>query len=178
MKAFYLLLFTAISFGCSSQKNVFSFENLVQAKTFASSNCPDDGSCFLEIIPNKSLLIKKDQFGQLYGETVDSDLVLIKFGYSRKVPKNAVDAHHSETYYFTIPKSTKNLDLSNEELQEVNLVIDRQCFCKGTAGFFKITSGQLNLDIRKNELTLNGNFSNEKLPLLFTKINEKVSFEQ
>lgn len=178
MKLFYLLLFMILSLGCSSQKSAFNLEKLDKIKSFSTSDCPEDGTCTLKIIPNKSLTLKYDDFGQLYGETIGSDQVLIEYTYKRKVPKNLADAHYSETYYFTIPKSTKELDLLDNELQKVNLVVDRRCFCKGTAGFFKITTGNLKLHIKKNELTLNGNFSNKKLPLLITKIDERVSLAQ
>lgn len=177
MKFFYLLLSIVISTGCSSQKNVSSLEKLKTERSFNSSNCPEDGTCELKLIPNKSLNLKKDEFGQLYGEEIDSDMILVSYSYHRNAPKNAVDAHYSETYYFSIPKNTKNLDISDADLQNVNLVVDRQCYCKGTAGFFKISSGKLTLNIKKNELTLNGIFSNKNLPLIITKVDEKVSLE-
>ena len=177
MKFLYLLLFIIFSTGCSSQKNIPGLEKLKTIRSFTSSNCPEDGTCQLKLTPNKSIDLKQDEFGQFYGELIDSDDILVSYSYRRNPPENAVDAHYSETYYFSIPKSTKQLDLYDADLQKVNLVVDRQCYCKGTAGFFKITSGRLSLNIKKNELTLNGIFSNEKLPLLITKVDEKVSLE-
>ncbi len=177
MKLFYLLLFISFCTGCGSQKKTGVLKKLKDTKSFTTNNCPEDGVCSLKLIPNKSLQLKTDEFGQLYGETVTSDDILIKYSYNRNVPKNVADAHYSETYYFSISKNSTELDLRDAELQKVNLVVDRQCYCKGTAGFFKINNGALKLHIKKNELTLNGNFSNEKLPLIFTKIDEKVSLE-
>lgn len=167
-----------LSLGCSSQKDTFHLKKLEKIRSFSVSKCPKDGTCSFELIPNKSLHLKTDEFGQLYGEAVSSTNILVKYSYKRSVPKNLADAHYSETYYFTISKDTKELNLINTDLQKVSLVVDRQCFCKGTVGFFKITTGNLKLNIKKNELTLSGNFSNKKLPLLITKIDEKVSLEQ
>ena len=175
MKFSYLFVLLSISFGCSSQKNTLK---LSEAKSFSVSNCPTDGKCTLKLVPNQSFIYKTDTFGNGYGETIESQHILLKYSYRRNPLKGAVDGHYSETYYFNLTKSTEELNLKNDDLQTVGLVVDRQCFCKGTAGVFKITNGNLTLVIKKNELTLNGNFSHKKLPLVITKINEKVDLAQ
>ena len=178
MKFIYLFTILLIYSGCKSQKEAFSLEKLQEIKSFSLTNCPEDGACILELIPDKSMVLKKDNFGQHYGETITSEDILVKYTYERKVPENVADAHYSESYYFNLPKNTQDLDLYDADLQKVNLVVDRQCFCKGTAGFFKITNGNLKLSIKKNELTLSGKFSHKNLPLLITEIKETVSLEQ
>lgn len=176
---FYHLLFLLILFtGCSAQKNTTALQQLEKIKSFSTSNCPDDGVCNIQIIPNKSIELKKDKFDQLYGETIDSDKILIKYSYKRNVLENTADAHYSETYYINISKDTKELDFNDLELQKVDLVVNRLCYCKGTTGFFKITNGNLKLHIKKNELTLSGVFSHKKLPLIVTKIDEKMNLAQ
>ena len=97
-----------------------------------------------------------------------------------KVTQIQIDRVTKQVEAGSLPEgSLKDIEaqFASEELQKVNLVVERRCFCKGTAGFFKIIRGNLKLNIEKNELTLSGNFSNKKLPLLVTKIDEKVSLE-
>ncbi len=177
MKGAYLLVVVIFTLGCGTHKNSAVLEDLQGPISNSMSACLEDGRCTLEIIPNQSLLLKEDAFGQFYGEQITSELLLFKLSYERDVPKGVADAHYSETYFFSIPKTTSTLELNNAELSKVNLVVERRCFCKGSAGFFKILSGKLKLSIKKNELTLSGRFSHENLPLLMTKIDEKVSLE-
>lgn len=177
MKAAFLLLFLVFILSCGTQKNTSGLEDLQDPIGLTMKSCLEDGTCKFEVIPNQTLLIKEDTFGQFYGEQTKSQLLLFKLSYERKVPKGVADGHYSETYFFSIPKATTTLELEDAQLSRVNLVVERRCFCKGTAGFFKITSGNLKLSIKKNELTLTANFSHENLPLLMTKIDENVSLE-
>ena len=178
MKFFYLLFAVLVALNCSSSKNISTLEKLTGAQSFLSVNCPKDGVCTIQILPDKALTLKTDAFGQYYGEQVESNQILITYSYKRNVPQNTADGHFVETYYFSIPKNTEAITLTDAELQSVNLVVERQCFCKGSAGFFKITNGNLALRIQKNELTLKADFSHEKLPLVITKIDEKINLEQ
>ncbi len=177
MKSVLHLVLVVFALGCGAQKESSGLTKLQDPVELKMRNCLADGNCSINIIPNSSMKLKKDTFGQLYGEPVKSELLLFKLSYDRKAPKGVADANYSETYYFSIPKNTSTLDLKNEQLSQINLVVERRCFCKGTAGFFKILSGNLKLSIKKNDLTLSGNFSHENLPLLMTKIDEKVSLE-
>jgi len=177
MKGAFLLIIMVFTLGCATQKNSAVLTDLQSPISNSMNQCLEDGHCTLEITPNQSLLLKKDAFGQFYGERTTSELLLFKLTYERTVPKGVADAHYSEAYFFSIPKTTTTLELNNAELSQVNLVVERRCFCKGSAGFFKILSGNLKLSIKKNELTLSGHFSHENLPLLMTKIDEKVSLE-
>ena len=163
--------------GCGAQKNPNGLAAFQDPLHHAMKNCIEDGDCILEIIPNSKLDLKSDEFGQLYGVIATGELMVFKLMYDRNVPKGIADANYTETYYFEIPKNTEKLVLKDRELAQINLVVDRRCFCKGTAGFFKILSGNLRLSIKKNELTLSGNFSHGSLPLVMTEIDEKVSLE-
>ena len=177
MKEVFPIVILVLLMACGTQKEISGLEDLQTPIRQQMNTCIDDGTCSIEILPNSSMSLKKDAFGQLYGELTKSDLLLFKVTYERNVPKGLADADYRESFYFSIPKSTTSLQLEDGQLSQVNLVVERRCFCKGTAGFFKILSGKLELSIKKNELTLNGNFSHVNLPLLMTKIDEKVSLE-
>lgn len=170
-----LLLFILTS--CASQKNSFFLQDLKEPIQYKLESTKKGFDTYLEIIPNKSLLLKKDEFGMLYGNFIKGDSILIKYQFKKKKIKNVVDDNFIETLYFTTDKTTTNLTLENLQLSKINMVLQRQCYCKGTAGFFKITNGNFNLNIKKNELTLTTDFSIKNIPHVLTKINEKVIFE-
>ncbi len=172
---FFMIIFLS---SCSAQKNISSLAELKGNKSFKVTNCPKDGSCSLRIIKNKTLDLKKDEFGMYYGQKINSNSILLEYTYERNKLKNTVDSHYSETIYFSIPKTTESLMLIDKDLQKVSATLHRLCYCKGTTGYFKITKGNLSLNIKKNELTLNADLSIKNIPIVLNKIGEKISLVQ
>ena len=51
-----------------------------------TSECPKDGICSVEIFENKSIVVKKDDFGSLYYSLEDNTATRVtKYTYTRKV---------------------------------------------------------------------------------------------
>ena len=175
MKLYLLLFLIFILSACSAQRG--SLSNLEKSQETSLKNCPPGYDCSLKITPNRSLLLRKDEFGILYAETVNSNRILIKYEFKRKIVDKTADGHFIEAVYFTIQKTDNNIVLKDRNLEKVNMVLHRQCYCKGSTGYFKIKNGNFRLSIKKNELTLNTDFSINNIPHLLQKINEKMILE-
>ena len=67
------------------------------------SPCPSDGVCTTEILKNKSLVIKTDEFGSTYTQTIDSETTsVIVYQYNRIVKGDLQDAGYREEIIFEI----------------------------------------------------------------------------
>ncbi len=165
--SFYLvILLTVVS--CKSQKGIPTNTPL----------CLEEGTCKTSISKNQKINLLEDSIGKIYPKIVSGNLVLYKFTYSKNTPKNLADGHYSETILLEFPKETENLILKDKELQKVNLLFERQCFCRGTAGWYKITKGNLHLKkLKNNNYSLSLNFATNTSPQLINKIEETFSLE-
>ena len=75
MRYLYILVGLFIIFSCKAKKN-----KLVMDKAENSIiNCPEDGICTFEVLPNKSLKLLKDGIGALYPEISDGKKIILKF---------------------------------------------------------------------------------------------------
>lgn len=174
MKKYCYILVILLSYSCASQKKSV-LSNLKTATSYSLDTCETNYKCSLSFIPNKKVIVKKDEFGLSYGEFVKSDSILVKYQKKQQKENKAVDNFFTETLYFSIAKNDTKISLKDLDLQKVNMVLQRECYCKGTAGFFKITKGDLLFDIKKNELTLNTHFDIKNIPHKLRKINKKVT---
>jgi hypothetical protein len=149
MKKILLLTFiTALGFGCANY-NKASKELM---KEEAKSICPEDGVCTPKIFRNQQLQIQVDETGALYYRlTENKNTSVISYEYKKHTDSTLVDNHYSETILFEIENNSKELNLKDENLQNVKMLFDKQCFCRGQAGVYKITSGQL-VFTKENEL--------------------------
>ncbi|RBA29067.1 hypothetical protein [Flavobacterium tibetense] len=149
MKKILLLTFiTALGFGCANYNNA-SKEPM---KEEAKSICPEDGVCTPKIFRNQQLQIEVDETGALYYRlTENKNTSVISYEYKKHTDSTLVDNHYSETILFEIENNSKELNLKDENLQNVKMLFDKQCFCRGQAGVYKITSGQL-VFTKENEL--------------------------
>lgn len=174
MKKYCYILILLILYSCASQKeNVLI--NLKKATVYPLNTCKTGYKCSLSFIPNTKLIIKKDEFGLSYGNFVKSDSILVKYQKKQQKENKAADNFFTETLYFSIAKSDTEISLKDLDLQKVNMTLQRECYCKGTAGFFSITKGNLLFNIKKNELTLNTVFDIKNIPHKLRKINKKVT---
>lgn len=174
MRKYCYILLILLSYSCSSQKKSI-LNTLKTTTTYTIDSCETNFKCSLSFIPNTKLIIKKDEFGLTYGEFVKSDSILVKYQKKQQKENKAVDNFFTETLYFSIAKNDTKISLKDIDLQKANMALQRECYCKGTAGFFKITKGSLLFDIKKNELTLNTDFDIKNIPHKLRKINKKVT---
>ncbi len=168
---------TAILFSfCCTNKDTMNKdeENKVILKT--ESLCPTDGVCTTEILKNKSLVVKQDEFGSTYTQTVDSETTsVIVYQYNRIVKGDLQDAGYREEVIFEINNSDTNLSLANENLQQTKMLFGRFCFCRGQTGYYKVEDGKLNLKKTNDTITFNLDFTITKVPQIIKTINTSIN---
>ena len=148
-KILILTLASIFTFGCANCKK--TSKELMKEKETASI-CPEDGTCTSKIYINQQLHIQIDETGALYYRlTENKNSSVISYEYKKHTDSTLVDNHYSETILFEIANDCKELDLKDKNLQNVKMLFNKQCFCRGQAGVYKITNGHL-IFSKENEL--------------------------
>ncbi len=168
---------TAILFSfCCTNKEVMKKEEDNKIVTKTESPCPSDGVCTTEILKNKSLLIKTDEFGSTYTQTTDSETTsVIVYQYNRIVKGDLQDAGYKEEIIFEINNNDIELTLTNEELQQTKMHFGRFCFCRGQTGYYKVEEGKLNLKKLDNNIIFNLDFTITKVPQIIKTITTSIN---
>ena len=155
---------------CSSQKSSVKNNPVVIEKS-----CPDDGICTVEILRNKRMAIKKDDFGSIDYQTVDShETSVLVYQYNRKVEKGLQDGNYREEIVFEIKKTDKKLLLQDLKLQQTKMLYGRFCFCKGETGYYEVTKGTLKLNQVNNNINFDLDFIVTEVPQIVTTIHTAV----
>lgn len=161
-----LLLLLTLCFSCKSMKTD-SFEKSINQNIALESACKNSGECSVEVMENMSLLLQKDNANMLFPEFVtNTSSKVIKFTYTKKMAQEAADAQYKEEVIFEIPSQENTLFYENDNLQKVKLIHGRFCYCKGAAGYFKITEGTLSIKNGKLQL----DFKNNDVPQIIDNL--------
>jgi hypothetical protein len=160
MKKFIITFFLFAS--CVSKK---TGENHLETST---TKCPENFECTLETKENQSLSIQYDDLGRLsYELTPDKNKTVVIYKINKIVPKNIQDGSYREEILLELHNKNEALLLENDNLQKSKLIFGRFCYCKGKTGYYKITSGKL--DIKNSKLNLT--FKIFEVPQLLNTIN-------
>lgn len=166
MKKIITLFLSILLLSCNTQKNVST------AMQKITSECPSDGTCEVEILKNKQLILLYDDLGGMYYDIKDQEgTTVIHYQYNKTTQANLQDGHYREDVIFEVKNSDITLNLIDTQLQQTKLIFGRHCFCKGETGYFKIENGKLNLSSKSNGLSFNLNFRNEKVPQIIDFIS-------
>ncbi|MES2545614.1 MAG: hypothetical protein V4548_12065 [Bacteroidota bacterium] len=165
-KLFVLPLLVLASCGiCKSEK---SFSEI-------QSPCPEDGKCTIEIMTNKKLDIKTDEFGSNYYQLLDSPKTgVVHYKYKRNTKKGLQDGSYIEEVFFEINQEEKSLLLTNADLQKTKMIYGRICYCKGQTGYYKISEGNLKLNRKNHKIEIDLDFKNNKVPQIIQKITAVI----
>jgi hypothetical protein len=173
MKIAYFLILLNVFFGCKTKQEITNDVPIF----FQNITCPDDGNCTFEVLKDSSLEIKTDEFGNLYPEISSGNKLVVKYHYKRNEIKNTADSSYSEFIYFELDNQEENFILKDIDLQKVKLLYGRICFCRGSSGYFKITSGTLFVDKHGDKLDVDLRFKSPKgIPQIITQIKETISY--
>ncbi len=166
-----LLVFLVLPFTfCGSKKSAVSDKKEIIFDL--KSDCPLDGVCTLEVLKNKSLLVKSDEFGANYYELIDSETAsVVYYKYLRQAKGNLQDGNYTEEVLFEISNSFNSFTYANEELQNVKMLFGRLCYCKGQAGYFKVNEGTLSLKKDNDKMELNLSFKIHQVPQIINTVN-------
>ncbi len=164
MKNSIYLLAIIVLTSCSCKKTTSQKLTAMQ-----QSECPKDGTCTVEIIDNKKLNVKQDEFGSIYYELEDNfDTKIVKYKYSRTVKGNIQDAGYREEIVFEIENALTDLTLVDTDIQNTKMLFGRFCYCKGQTGNYKVSIGKLNFNAQ--EKTIDLDFKVTEVPQIITKI--------
>ncbi|AOW20939.1 hypothetical protein [Urechidicola croceus] len=175
MKTLSHILFIFLIIGCKAKSTNVITE---QQEFKAMSNCPNDGVCTVELIPNSSLILKEDTIGSIYTNIVEGEKTIFKFSFKRNEDKMNVDGHYFEEVYAEFDSNLNDLDIENEQLKDVKLLFNRVCYCKGSAGFYPIKNGKLTLKkIDDKTINILLDFKVDEVPQVITSLNETLILE-
>ena len=153
----------------------FTLNETVFKKTV---NCPNNGECSIELIPNKSLEFKMDEFGNSYPIISEGERIILKYTYNRNPVQNTQDSNYTEIVYAELDKTITEILLTSEELQTIKLYFGRLCYCKGETGYYPIKNGSFKIEkSSKNTVKIGIEFSIKEVPQIISKISEIVSLK-
>jgi hypothetical protein len=171
-----LILIIVFLTSCNTSKNA-CLE--ITENTFTKTvNCPENGECTIEFIPNKTIEFKKDEFGIIYPIISEGEKTIFKYTYKRNPVANTQDSNYTEIVYAEFDKSISEISLSNSELQNSKFYFGRICYCKGETGYYAIKNGEFEIsELAKNSLKVDFEFSIKEVPQIISKISEMVSLK-
>lgn len=179
MKAFYFLLPLLMINACKTQTETVTTTTTEKKATMGQLNqretgCPEAGTCSVKVHKNTNLVIKEDGTGAVYPEMVAGDNMVVEYTYLKKGPEGTADGDYSETIHFEIPTAVDNLTKVNTSLSDTKLLYGKHCYCKGEAGYYPITQGELAVTKNNKTLSFNLNFEVGKTSQVVSNISEVV----
>lgn len=162
------LLFALLSvLSCKCKKAVAA----AQISTIVTSDCPKDGTCTIQAFKNKSIVIKKDEFGSVFYSLEESaSKKVIQYTYKRIIKGDIQDANYREEIIFELDNETENLDLSDAALENNHLLFGRFCFCRGQTGYYTINQGKLTVTQNGKGKIIDLNFKIDQVPQIIKHI--------
>lgn len=147
-------------------------KKMKQIQSINEGNCPSNGTCLAQKIPNKGIAIKEDEFGKTFIELIDkTDSWVMHYEYQRnKSPENYADDFYKEEIYMEVPNDNTSRTYVDEALKDVKLIFGRFCYCKGSAGYFQLTQGKLKVDHSHKETNITLDFK-ASVPQVLTTIH-------
>lgn len=144
MKKYILLPIIGLIASCCSTKTSQTMANKSK-KAKIESSCPEQGICSFEILQNKSMNVKTDGTGKTYYELEENpDKVVFLYKYQKKIEdKTLQDAGYSEEIVFEMNKDYTDFSFSDKGIQSTKMLFGVFCYCKGKAGNYKVSKGNL-----------------------------------
>ncbi|MDP3358158.1 MAG: hypothetical protein Q8S41_02305 [Lutibacter sp.] len=171
MKKLLPLLFLIIV----SCKSTFVVNEAILVNTL---NCPENGDCTIELLPNKSLEFKQDEFGNSYPVISAGNKTIFKYIYTRKPIPNTQDGNYSEIVFAELDSVISPKTFTNETLKDAKMHFGRLCYCKGETGYYPIKKGEFNISkSTKKSFKIDFNFKIDEVPQIISAINETVSIK-
>jgi hypothetical protein len=169
-----LLILVLIS--CKSTKNATSDFVVNEAILVNTLNCPENGDCTIELLPNTSLEFEQDEFGNLYPVISEGDKTIFKFIYTKNPIPNTQDSNYTEIILAELDATVSEKTLTDEALQNIKLHFGRLCYCKGETGYYPIKKGEFKISkASEKSFKIDFHFKIKEVPQIVSKINETVS---
>jgi len=135
---------------------------------------PNKENYSVTVSKNSLLTIKEDTTGKYYPVIEKGEGLVVEFKYLEKGPEGTADGDYSETLHFEVPNATDKITLKDAELQNVDLLFGKHCFCKGEAGYYKVSNGQVIILKTEKELTFDISFSIEETSQKIKRVTKTI----
>jgi len=152
----FLLIFSCKT-NCTIDQS--SKETKVEFTENTNGYTPNKENYSVTVTKNSSLTIKEDTTGKDYPVIEKGENIVVEFKYLEKGPEGTADGDYSETLHFEVPNSANKISLKDADLQNVDLLYGKHCFCKGEAGYYKVINGQLLIIKTEKELSFDVSFT-------------------
>ncbi len=177
MKTILFLFILSISISCRTHRSksaiILNEDFLVDA-----TQCPENGLCTFELIANKSLVFKKDEFGISYPVISEGEKTILKYTYKKNPTPNLQDGNYTEIIYAEFDPMLQATTIENKELQQFKFHFGRLCFCKGETGYYPITKGKFNLQRKgRDSVKLELKFEILEVPQILNNLCEIISLK-
>ena len=174
MNKFFLIFIILIS--CKTNNTLTESRLANESSVF---ECPEDGTCSFEILKNKQIKLKSDEFGKSYIE-IENKLAsdLLKFNYKRNPIEDTADSNYEEIVFFQMNEFKDNMSLKDEALTSVNAIYGRLCFCRGSSGYFPIKQGTLNIEkLSNSNYQITFDFKINEVPQIITFFSKTIDLQ-
>lgn len=100
----------------------------------------------------------EDTTGSLYPAFETGNATTLIFNYTEKGASGTADGDYTETVHLMIPNDSNSLKLKDQNLQQLKMVFGKFCFCRGEAGYYKVTNGSVSIKNEKGLITIKASF--------------------
>ncbi|WP_299683264.1 hypothetical protein [uncultured Dokdonia sp.] len=168
---FIVVMLSTLIPSCSSIKKEVAFKNDMNSIQINNDNCPNNGNCAIAI-KKGSYTIETDTTGAMYPLFTEGDGELVEFTYEVPAKEGIADGNYKETILFIVPKGLKGfMVLEDASLSKLKLLLNKECFCRGQAGYHLITQGKLAIKRNaKNEISFDLNYQIDGIDMVISSI--------
>lgn len=128
------------------------------------SECPTEGECSVEILRDKSIDVKTDDIGKIYYSLQNAPgKTVIKYSYSKHTDTALQDDGYNEDILFEVNSDYTEFSYTDAALQDTKMLFGVMCFCRGKAGFYKVTEGSVTYNGKNLEIHIPEIVDSQKL---------------
>jgi len=158
MKKILVLSIILLTFGCTSTKNMKIAVKKSHYEIVKSKDNTYNISEKWQIVPNASIKYTTDKFGGGYVQLGKGNKTVFFYKLSKNpADKTIMDGGYVQEIFFEITGDIKDLSLENSTLSQVNLLIGKHGFFRGS-GVYPVKTGSLQLKVLGNnkvDITIN-----------------------
>lgn len=167
-KSLFIFIAAGLLTACQSQ------QRMEKNSVTVTSTCPKDGNCTVEVFKNKSMLVEKDQYGNLFYKVVENpNRNVIKYEYNRIVKDTMLqDAGYREEIVFET--DSKFQAIADKDPNQMNMLFGRFLFSRENTGYFIVKDRDLSISKDGKKSTVDLKFKVEGVPQIITSFSAKV----
>lgn len=167
-KSIFIFIAAGLLTACQSQ------QAMEKKSVNVTSSCPKDGKCVVEVFKNKSMLVEKDQYGNLFYKIVENpNRNVIKYEYNRIVKDSMLqDAGYREEIVFET--DSKFEAISEKDPNQMNILFGRFLFSRENTGYFMVQDKNLSISKKGKKAEINLEFKVGNVPQIIKSFNATV----